>query len=593
MEKLSSRIRIAPSYTLLWLAAAALVAPACSDGGTTTPACEAPRTQCDGVCVDASTDPSHCGTCGTTCASGETCSAGVCAPGCDDGQTSCGGECVDLETEEANCGSCGAACEDGETCVAGECQAAGCPEGQAECDGGCVDTASDPANCGECGSACDEGQTCEAGACQNGECSEGLTNCDRACVDTAVDEQHCGGCGEPCAEGQTCEAGECEDGCGSGLTACGEACVDVQTSSAHCGGCDEACGAMQVCQAGACACTVSPGQDLGRTVPQFVNSSTIGAPSTYSPSCVATSANERIFSFTAATAGVYSFDTSRSGYNTVVALLDAAGCSELACNADPGAARVTQDLGAGQTVYIVVDGADGETGAFELEITRASAPSCPAGELTSTVPQTITGNTAGRPNSVRPTVTADCPLSSTASDAGYTFTAPVAGDYVFDTFGSSFNTVLHIHDATCGGPQLACNDDTTVEQSEVTVTLAAGQTVVAVVDGSDTRSGAFTLNVRRAVPPPTCDGSGACGDDRSGCLGCALVGNCEDELGACGDSEACVDFIDCYVVCGTDACRQDCATRNPAGAALYRELTTCMYCEECPIDCAGVGATCP
>ncbi|KYF52093.1 hypothetical protein BE08_25515 [Sorangium cellulosum] len=590
MQKLRSRSRLAPTYTLLWLAAAVLASVAsCSDGGTTTPpTCVAPLSSCDGVCVDTSSDQAHCGVCGVACEDGQTCVAGACV-GCDEGQTACGDGCFDLRSDEEHCGSCGSACEDGQTCEDGVCQGEEqCASGRTECGGECVDTSSDPDHCGDCDAACDEGQACEGGACQEG-CSDGLTDCDGACVNTETDGAHCGGCGAACGDGQSCVAGTCQDDevCGSGLTTCGDACVDLQTDAAHCGECGAACGTSQVCQAGMCACTVSPGRDLGNAVPQIVNDTTAGGSSTYSPSCVATSSSERIYAFTAATAGVYSFDSAGSGYNVVLALLDAAGCAELACNADPGAAVVTADLATGQTVYVVVDGADGETGTFELNITRQSAPSCPAGTLASAVPQTITGSTVGRPNSVTPTRTAECGVAESA-DAGYAFTAPVTGDYVFDTYGSAYDTVLHVHDGTCRGPQLACNDDTRVEQSEVTVTLEAGQTVVVVVDGSrNTSAGAFTLNVRRAVPPPVCDGSGVCGEGGDGCISCALDGNCADELRACTDSASCINYVSCFRTCGSAAACAACREADPDGAALYEAALSCAICDECPIDCAG------
>ncbi|WP_437736624.1 MXAN_6577-like cysteine-rich protein [Sorangium sp. So ce1335] len=547
MQKVRSRSRLAPTYTLLWLAAAVLASVAsCSDGGITTPpTCAAPLASCDDVCVDTSYDHDHCGGCGIACEDGQTCVEGACV-GCDDGQTACGDGCFDLESDEAHCGGCN--------------------------------------------SACDDGQTCEDGVCQDeDECGSGLTTCGGACVDTETAEAHCGGCGNACDDGQTCEDGVCqdEDACGSGLTTCGGECVDTETDEANCGECGTECNASQVCQSGMCACTVGPGRDLGSAVPQIVNGTTAGGSSTYAPTCVATSSSERIYSFTAATAGVYSFDSTGSGYNVVLALLDAAGCSELACSADPGAAVVTADLAMGQTVFIVVDGADGETGTFELSITRQSAPSCPAGTLESAVPLTITGSTVGRPNSASPTATAECGVAE-SPDAGYAFTAPVTGDYVFDTYGSAFDTVIHVRDGFCRGPQLGCNDDTEVEQSEVTVRLEAGQTVVVMVDGSrDTSAGAFTLNIRRAVPPPVCDGRGVCGDSTEGCVACAFEGNCADELRACTDSEACLEYVSCIRTCRPGAECDACRTGDPESAAIFDAALTCALCNECPLDCAG------
>ncbi|MEZ4240652.1 MAG: hypothetical protein R3F59_31775 [Myxococcota bacterium] len=65
----------------------------------------------------------------------------------------------------------------------------------------------------------------------------------------------------------------------------------------------------------------------------------------------------------------------------------------------------------------------------------------------------------------------------------WSFTAPADGDYRFDTTGSSFDPVLLVLDG-CDGRELGCNDDADPDlHSVVDVALAAGQTVVVVVDG--------------------------------------------------------------------------------------------------------------
>ncbi len=44
---------------------------------------------CDGLCIDTSSDPANCGSCGNACASGETCSEGTCGVTCSEGQSQC------------------------------------------------------------------------------------------------------------------------------------------------------------------------------------------------------------------------------------------------------------------------------------------------------------------------------------------------------------------------------------------------------------------------------------------------------------------------------------------------------------------------
>mgnify|MGYP005839706793 CR=1 FL=1 len=133
--------------------------------------------------------------------------------------------------------------------------------------------------------------------------------------------------------------------------------------------------------------------------------------------------------------------------------------------------------------------------------TPTGAPSCPETNLGSALPVTASGSTAGRANALGG---ASCG-GTNAPDYAYQWTAPSAGTYTIDTFGSSFDTVLYVRDASCGGDELACNDDAGgTYQSQVTVTLAAAQTIVIVVDGYDTASGSYSLHISGgATPTPT------------------------------------------------------------------------------------------
>jgi len=87
------------------------------------PGCRIGEIDCSGTCVTPNDDPSHCGGCGTVCATDQFCVAGVCMDQCEDPFTLCpsAGRCVDLSNDARNCGICGRRCKSG-ICEMGVCQ---------------------------------------------------------------------------------------------------------------------------------------------------------------------------------------------------------------------------------------------------------------------------------------------------------------------------------------------------------------------------------------------------------------------------------------------------------------------------------------
>lgn len=89
-----------------------------------------------------------------------------------------------------------------------------------------------------------------------------------------------------------------------------------------------------------------------------------------------------------------------------------------------------------------------------------------------------------------------------APDYQLDFRAPWSGTFVFDTAGSSFDTVLMIEDGPCGSTELACNDDFVDLQSRLVVTLEAGQEVTVHVDGTNPfEQGPFQLHISEFEAP--------------------------------------------------------------------------------------------
>lgn len=92
-------------------------------------ACTTPLLECEGGCVDPTSDEAHCGDCATACAPAETCVEGACRDltACPSPFVVCGDECIDPRTDPAHCGASGACtgASAGATC-GGVCRAGRC-----------------------------------------------------------------------------------------------------------------------------------------------------------------------------------------------------------------------------------------------------------------------------------------------------------------------------------------------------------------------------------------------------------------------------------------------------------------------------------
>lgn len=264
---------------------------------------------------------------------------------------------------------------------------------------------------------------------------------------------------------------------------------------------------------------VSPGPacpetDLGSTLPVSVDGTTVGGPDAINGFCsfdnegnfpVRDNAPGRTFGYTAPSTGTYIIRaTGTDGSFSPILSVDDGACggAELACERYTQPAQLVLSLVAGQQVVVVVNGAtnNGPAGAFNLSIELA--PPCPETDLGSALPVSVSGSTTDGVS----LLSGGCGGADTP-ERTFLYTAPATGAYVIDTFGSSFDTVLYVRDVTCGGTELACNDNgfSSSAQSQLMVELAAGQSVVIVVDGAYGSSGDFTLNINPAPPCPETD----------------------------------------------------------------------------------------
>ncbi|WP_257461647.1 ELWxxDGT repeat protein [Archangium lipolyticum] len=114
-------------------------------------------------------------------------------------------------------------------------------------------------------------------------------------------------------------------------------------------------------------------RDLGSaTGNAVVQGSTCTAASQVTPSCTYNAlAPDSTFAWTAPSAGLFTFSTEGSSYDTSLEVSDSASGTSLGCNDDANEtlqSSVAVSLSAGQTVLITVDGYDTECGPFVLNI---------------------------------------------------------------------------------------------------------------------------------------------------------------------------------------------------------------------------------
>ena len=124
--------------------------------------------------------------------------------------------------------------------------------------------------------------------------------------------------------------------------------------------------------------TVScPEQDLAGMVGVDVTSgSTVGRGTHVTQSCNDGTAEDVTFRWVAPNAGTFTFDTLGSSFDTVLSLHSMDCGAEIACNDDAALSyesSIRLDVTAGQELVIAVGGFGGESGAFVLSISEATA----------------------------------------------------------------------------------------------------------------------------------------------------------------------------------------------------------------------------
>ena len=222
---------------------------------------------------------------------------------------------------------------------------------------------------------------------------------------------------------------------------------------------------------------------------------TIGEDDDLDSGC-GTDGNDRVIQFTAPLQDYFRFSTEGSGFETTLSLFE--GCdpdSLIGCNYNPTAAQrsVVRYLLPGESVLLLIDGFGGAAGPWSLDIeARGQSFACQDQDLGSaTGPMVAFGSTVGADEDFEPMF---CGATG-GPDHTLRFTAPATGEYLFDTFGSTLDTLLSVGMDCDVDDLLQCDDDTGGSQSEVEIDLVAGQTVLIVVEGESGATGNWVLNI--------------------------------------------------------------------------------------------------
>lgn len=236
--------------------------------------------------------------------------------------------------------------------------------------------------------------------------------------------------------------------------------------------------------------------DLGMALGNAVASgSNAGASDDVTITCASGGGADAIFLWTAPAANTYTFDLSGSSYDTALGIFDPdCGGAQLSCNDDTIGltSSVTIDLAASQAVLVSIEGYMGATGSYVLDINTGAGPdfSCAdGGDLGSATGTVASGTTVGAVDDWGASCNTDGP------DIAFVWTAPSAALWTFSLVGSSYDTLLTLQSPDCGGTELACNDDFSGLQSELSTNLAMGETVLVVVDGYNGATGNYTLAI--------------------------------------------------------------------------------------------------
>ncbi|MCF7954259.1 MAG: serine protease, partial [Phycisphaerae bacterium] len=199
-------------------------------------------------------------------------------------------------------------------------------------------------------------------------------------------------------------------------------------------------------------------------------------------------------SFTPTETKDYYLSLCGSDFDTVLSLYDSCGGTELGCNDDSCSSQsaLTASLTAGQTYVVRVSGYDGAMGNYQLNISE-SVPAPVNDECANAIALELNVPYTGSTESATGSSVSSCG-DEDFYDVWFSYTPVKTESYIIDLCESEFDTTLSVYDS-CTAAELACNDDACGSQSQLTMSLEAGNTYLLRVAGYRGAIGTFTIAV--------------------------------------------------------------------------------------------------
>ena len=256
----------------------------------------------------------------------------------------------------------------------------------------------------------------------------------------------------------------------------------------------------------------------------------------------------------------------------------------------PNPPHFWRGTGAFDSIRITFPGGSGGVGIDEWSWNSGPGPQPPANDDCANATPAAVGSNAFN-NLFATASTAGSSCGADAADVWFSFTVPSAGNYRFETCGSTLDTVLEVYSGACGSAtSLGCNDDGCGAQSQLDlVGLSAGDNLLIQLGGFNNAQGAGSLDISTF--------SALGNDDCGGATPVAFGGNLIDNnfattsatLSGCGAEQADVWYSFTVATAG-DYRFETCGSLFDTVLEVYTGTCGALVSQGCNDDVCGTGS---